>query len=259
MHSFYFGTSKEPLFGVYHAAESSGAPDLPGIVMCHPLGHEYIRAHRPFRNLAVALSRRGYHVLRFDYYGTGDSGGSSDAGGPRRAAADLDTAIDELKDMAGVSRVALIGLRVGATLAAGAAGSRDDVRQVVLWDPVLSGHDYVARLLEVQDQWRQGRPAVRFPRGYVPPPELIGFPLPDAVRAEYEQLDLSSVRLPRDARFDVVLSSEDQRAPVEACMRALGVPVQVQVVPSAGDWHRPSAVHLALLPHEILQAIPSLF
>ena len=43
------------------------------IVLCQPLGHGYLRAHRAFRNLAVSLASQGFHVLRFDYYGCGDS------------------------------------------------------------------------------------------------------------------------------------------------------------------------------------------
>lgn len=261
MHSFYFGTSREPLFGVYHSAESTeksdGAPR--GVVLCQPLGHEYIRAHRAFRNLAVTLSRQGFHVLRFDYYGTGDSGGDSEASGPARAAADLDAAIDELQEMAGMRRVSLVGLRLGATLAAAAASTRNDVDRVVLWDPVLSGRDYVARLLDVQDAWRRDRPVLRLPAGQVSAPELIGFPLTDSVRAEYERLDMRAIRSYRSARLDVVLSNALQRAELEPYAGSLDVPTEIHVVPSAGDWHRPEAVHLALLPHEILQAIPALF
>jgi hypothetical protein len=46
---------------------------------------------------------------------------------------------------------------------------------------------------------------------------------------------------------------------MEAYVRTLNVPAQVSLVPSAGEWYRPDTVHAALLPHEIVQAIPALF
>lgn len=258
MHSFYFGTAREPLFGVYHPAESTGQGETRGIVLCQPLGHEYIRAHRAFRNLAVTLSAQGFHVLRFDYYGTGDSGGDGDAGSPGRAAADLDEAINELQDMAGISRVSLIGLRVGATLAAGAAFSRRDVEQLVLWDPVLKGREYVVELLHLQEAWRRGRPKVRYAPGQGPVPELIGFPLTATARTEYESMELRVIRANGVRRLDVVLSSAEAQRDVEQYLGAVEVPAEIHLVPSAGDWQRPDFVHAALLPHEILQAISAL-
>ena len=113
----YFGTSSARLFGVYHPAESAQHRSC-GVVICPPFGHEYIRAHRLLRQLAVQLSRDGFHVLRFDYLGCGDSSGDPQTARPRSGRADIATAIDELRDTSEVRRVCLVGLRLGATLAA---------------------------------------------------------------------------------------------------------------------------------------------
>src|SRR6185503_18450344 len=123
MQPFYFGTSEQQLFGVYHAAES-GSSKRAGVVLCQPVGHEYLRAHRAFRNLAMALAGQGFHVLRFDYFATGDSAGDGEQLSVRQCLSDLATAIDELKDIAGVTKVSLVGLRLGATFAALAASGR---------------------------------------------------------------------------------------------------------------------------------------
>src|SRR3954462_8423900 len=106
MQPFYFGSSREQLFGVYHAPEVSTRRGS-AVVMCQPLGPEYLRAPRAFRNLAVALAERGFHVLRFDYFGSGDSVGDGEATTRDPCLADLAIAIDELKDMSGATRVSL--------------------------------------------------------------------------------------------------------------------------------------------------------
>src|SRR5215217_413896 len=82
MNPLYFGSSQKPLYGVYHPPKSQpGRPvRTTGVVLCYPLGQEYMRAHRAFRQLATLLTKSGFPVLRFDYYGTGDSGGDGDAG-----------------------------------------------------------------------------------------------------------------------------------------------------------------------------------
>ena len=56
---------------------------------CQPLGHEYIRAHRTFNQLAAGLARAGFPVLRFDYSGTGDSSGADEMGSVKRWMADV--------------------------------------------------------------------------------------------------------------------------------------------------------------------------
>ena len=74
MNPFFFGSSEERLLGVHHPPRGR-APRERGILLCYPLGQEYMRAHRAFRQLGMLMARRGFHVLRFDWFGTGDSAG----------------------------------------------------------------------------------------------------------------------------------------------------------------------------------------
>ena len=113
MNPFFFGSSEERLLGVHHPPRGR-VPREVGVLLCYPLGQEYMRAHRAFRQLAMLLARRGFHVLRFDWFGTGDSAGAGEEGSIARWLEDARTAIDELKDTAGVTRVSLVGLRLGA-------------------------------------------------------------------------------------------------------------------------------------------------
>lgn len=143
---FYFGDSERRLFGVYHAAAGRGRR---GIVLCNPWGGEYLHAHQTLRVLAQRLAEAGQHVLRFDWYGSGDSAGEcTEATPPGSWAEDLGWAIDELKDIANVRTVSLIGLRLGAAAAALVAPTRQDVKALVLWEPVLEGGPYLDELTD---------------------------------------------------------------------------------------------------------------
>lgn len=143
MTAFFFGPGSEQLFGFYHPPRGSGER---AAVICPSWGPEYQYAHRALRVTARRLAERGFHVLRFDYSGTGDSWGDGTDGDVVRWCRDIALAVDELRALSGVPRVDLVGLRLGAFLAAAAAAGRDDVRGLVLWDPVIDGRAWIGEL-----------------------------------------------------------------------------------------------------------------
>ena len=146
MEPFYFGPKDERLFGVYHAPSVRRSVPA-GAVLCYPFLQEYVRSHRAFLRLASQLVGRGWHVLRFDYSGCGDSYGDGPSG-PDAWARDLRLAARELRERAGTIRLALVGLRLGAGLAATVAPNVQPLDKLILWDPVVSGPDYVRELDE---------------------------------------------------------------------------------------------------------------
>jgi uncharacterized protein len=146
MTPFYFGSGERRLFGIYEP-DLSGSEKARAAVLCYPWGPEYLHAHRAMRQLGTKLTRAGFHTLRFDYFGTGDSAGEMTETTLFGFEADIESAIDELKSMTGATRVALIGLRLGATLAAAVGAKRaGEVNDLVLWDPVVSGTEYLTEL-----------------------------------------------------------------------------------------------------------------
>jgi alpha/beta superfamily hydrolase len=202
-----FGPAHRPLFGLHHPP--AGEPRDVGVLLCHPAPQEYQLTHWSFRNLAGLLAREGFHVFRFDYTGTGDSGGDlGDAGIPQWRA-DVRTAATELRDVAGVSRLACVGLRLGASLAALASEDGLEAEALVLWDPVLSGARWVAECRALEDSL--------FTELLVPAStarELVGYPFPAALEVQLRGLDLSATAPPPAGAVHVIAAEDrpDARA-----------------------------------------------
>jgi uncharacterized protein len=143
MNAFFFGESARPLFGVHH--EPIGL-DRGAVVLCPGWGREYQYAHRTYGVLARRLTEAGWHVLRFDYTGEGDSWGDTTYATLPRWIADVRTAVEEIRSLTGHQEVSLLGMRIGAYVAAQVAESTLDVPQLILWDPVLDGPSWVREL-----------------------------------------------------------------------------------------------------------------
>lgn len=141
---FSFGQEHRRLFGAFHAAVT---PCTRSVLLCSPFGQEAIRLHRLFRVLADRLARQGISTLRFDYFGTGDSDGDDRDGDLDGWALDVVTAHHELASRTQSAPATWVGAGLGATLAASAAPrASEPPARLVLWDPVLGGHAYLADL-----------------------------------------------------------------------------------------------------------------
>jgi alpha/beta superfamily hydrolase len=249
MNPFFFGNSKQPLYGVYHPPRAHTSRPT-AVVLCYPLWQEYMRAHRAFRQLAMLLSKAGFSVLRFDYFGTGDSAGESDAGDVSRWTHDISTAIDELKDTAAVTKVSLVGLRVGASLAAAVATERKDLDRIILWDPVVGGKSYVEKMVLTEQA------SGTAPHGPVGTIGIKGFPLTSRMREGLEGIDLH--RLPAPASGRMIMTVSEERPEFVAFRDALAgrrIGMTYRHIPSAGNWDEIDRWGSALLPQSIIQGI----
>jgi alpha-beta hydrolase superfamily lysophospholipase len=139
----WFGPSHRRLFGWFHLPDRAEARG--GVVLCPPIGRDYLQAHYALRRLAIRLETAGFCVLRFDYDGTGDSAGAGTDPGRVEAWLDsVDSALCVVRG-AGASWVALVGMRLGATLAAESARRDGNVDALVLWDPNPSGRAFLSQ------------------------------------------------------------------------------------------------------------------
>ena len=70
----YFGSGGEQLYACHHLPASAVTPTR-ALLLCSSVLHEYELVHRALLQLAVLAARRGFHAMRFDYFGSGDSAG----------------------------------------------------------------------------------------------------------------------------------------------------------------------------------------
>jgi alpha-beta hydrolase superfamily lysophospholipase len=210
MNPFYFGSSSRRLFGLYSPAERKRSPGR-AIVLCNPWGREYEWAHRSLRLLGAMLSGAGFDVLRFDYYGSGDAAGEPADATLAGWEGDIQAAIEEIKDTAGATRVALAGRRLGATLAANVAvRNRAAVQELVLWDPVVNGDAYIQELWNMPPDpslaaWHLAARPAEAGGGH----ELQGFPLTETLAREIRALDLLGL-VPALPDRTLCVASEDR-------------------------------------------------
>lgn len=212
----FFGESSRQLFGVYHPPEGGGRRRESGVVLCNPAPQEYRHTHWAFRKLAGMIAREGFHVLRFDYFATGDSAGDSAEGTLDQWTLDIATAALELRDTASVSQVSLVGMRLGSVLAARACARGMAVEDLVLWEPVTNGKAYLAQLESAQALYLS---LVRPPEDNTrTPQELLGYPMTPAMRDSLLQIDLFAEKSGSPRRV-LAVSAEERAADNELVER----------------------------------------
>jgi len=152
----FFGPAERAKYGVFHPAAGHGTKGR-GVVFCDALFDEAIRAHRALRFASESMAAARWNSFRFDYFGTGDSAGETQEFNLVQACQDIHEAIQEIRSMASLSGVYLLGLRLGGALAMQCAAERDDIRGVILWDPVVDGSSVLVEFDELAEPDTSGR------------------------------------------------------------------------------------------------------
>jgi pimeloyl-ACP methyl ester carboxylesterase len=248
MRPLHFGACRH-LFGV-RDDPSTDTNRIGAVVLCYPYGQDYLYAFRPFRALATRLARRGFSVLRFDYTGTGDSAGDIEDASVQQWTSDVADAIKEMR-LEGHASVSVVGFGLGATLGATAAVRYGAVANLVLWEPVIDGAEYLFELRARHRRWVE-RVAQELPhsRKLLTTHDLLGSRLTQTLRTDLERLSARSLKS-RPARDILIIGTEERAADVElACrLRELGANAEVRRLQ---DQTLPS-----MIPGEPLGAVPS--
>jgi len=197
MSPFYFGDSARPLFGIYSPANPARDRQK-ALLVCPPIFQDYMRSHRTLKNLAVDLSGRGIHVLRFDYYGCGDSAGSWEDSSIEEWVSNIELAAEELQAMSMVDNLSFLGVRLGATLLANAKLENFPSKKIALWDPILDGKKYLETLVNLQMDLVEDNNRFKLSRkSYLDEHdmELIGYPISAEAKAQLANLSLQNIAL----------------------------------------------------------------
>jgi alpha-beta hydrolase superfamily lysophospholipase len=242
---FFFGDRHE-LFGIYHPATRTAGK---AVLLCAPLGQDQIRCHRLYRQLARALAAEGIPALRFDCYGCGDSLGASTEVRWDRCISDTVTAANELRARSGIDHVVAFGARLGGSLAL-AAASAARLADVVVWDPVVDGHAYVATLDAMQDALRQDTSRFIKPR----PAELaggqwLGFAVNPRLREQIGGL-VADWKTAPSLRLDSLPPTSPQ------AWQALAVDdASIKVLEPPTPWDDLARLEVAILSHSLVQTV----
>ena len=226
----WIGSSDRPLFAWLDLPDDGLVVGT--AVVCPSMGLEAAYSTRAFRDLAHRLARARWAALRFDYAATGDSVGSwTDPGLVAEWLGNVRLAIDFARGL-GAARVGVVGMRLGATLAAAELARGEPVDDVVLWDPCASGRSFLReqralaafrRELEVEWGMRAEDPA---PTALEANPDGL-VEAPGAVFSSATAGDLGALAIARDdgvlASRELVLPREGRR-PERAIAARLSMP-----------------------------------
>jgi len=162
-------------------------------ILCPPFAEEEKCARRILTEIALDLQRAGHSSLLFNFSGTGDSEGDF-------ANATLENWRDEIVAMCELAqhrkpnaKIHLLGVRLGASLAAQVA-EKCAVENLVLLEPVLDGKAYLAQL--GQRRRLRGMLTDADKIDDRAPEDLDGWPLGNALKTQLEELQLGRLQLP---------------------------------------------------------------
>lgn len=242
--------SSGPLFTVTHSPTQAA---LRATLIVPPYGWEYFKTHSALRRLATSLTEEGHAVARFDLYGTGDSGGDSGDANIAQWLDDIDRAAEHLIGQTSAGRVTVVGLRLGASLAALWARQREaTISNLVMWDPIMRGEDHLDQLQSMNSRFMATKRSRRTRQEGSD--ELLGSEYPASLRKEIAALDLAEIDL-SGMRSTGLLSAPQPG--VAATLERAGA--SVEIVPDAGGWTDLRTFMWALLPTAIPRRIVELF
>jgi len=240
--AFFFGPGSRRLFGSYHPPASGQGRIL--TVICPPLLSELGRTHSALRKLAISLAEAGHHVLRFDYFGTGDSFGMLEDATVSDWLEDIASALQEGRDISGCNKARVVGVRAGALLACKSVGAETDVERLVLWDPPAQGIEFVKDLRRMQEAMVERNPYLSRAERREAMIDHGTYRLSDCVVEELSSLDADIYERVR-SKMRVVSSSSAH------CLVLDSVPQELVEYPC--DWQ---AVNEDLIiPHPILERV----
>ena len=232
----YFGPDSS-LYGCYNL--TSDYRRAPAVLICQPTGHEYERCHRAMRQLAVQSARKGMSAMRFDYYATGDSAGDSEELSLSQMRLDMQQAIQHCCEKTGVEQLTVVGIRLGATLAAQLTVTCSEIDSLVLYAPVFDGEMLLAEWQRDQRSFYAGfGHQLQQPRSG----EVLGFPVTENFQNELRQKFTPEALGPAIKRVLILIDETDSDSALlngwVKMFKHQGIKVTVEVVEDIAIWKR---------------------
>lgn len=221
---FFFG-AQDTLYGAYHPPSPDAQGPETALLICQGIGYEYMRAYRACWQMAETAAARNAHVLRFDYRGTGDSQGRQHDASWAEWIANTREAIAWLQHTTALSHVRILGVRVGALIAAAASAGDIDRRRLLFWDPVVDGEAYLRDIADMHESQTRNMNRYRPRRHHHAErgaDEYLGFHWPAPVVDGLAQARLIDYAPTRVDDWDVALSQGEQAPALVETITARG-------------------------------------
>lgn len=144
---FYIEIGKDVLLAWCHLPEH---PTDHAVLICPPVGHEFVNSYRGLRHLADGFAEKGVTTFRMEYQGVGDSSGlDTDPDRLQKWLDSIERVVDFIKEKCEIKKISLLGLRMGATLAS-MISNKIEVENLMCWVPVVEGRRYIREMLALQ-------------------------------------------------------------------------------------------------------------
>lgn len=229
---FFFGEEGKKLFGVYHPPMIRSECNA-GIVLCYPMGIEYFRCHHIYTKLANILASAGIHVLRFDFFSCGDSDGDDYEATIGQWISDISSAVELLRSSYNLRAIHLFGCRLGGCLASMCGSELGNIDKIILWDPIVSGTDYLKELAKLHQHWQlktYGRLLTEAEN------EVLGFMISDELAGGLKKIDLMTIESPPAHDVFLIESVPDPKTEYSEHLRRLVQHFSYKHISLPGMW-----------------------
>ena len=146
--AFYFPAASGQRFCLFHQPEAR-ITRRGAVVYVHPFAEELNKSRRMAAMQARAMASAGYSVLQIDLHGCGDSSGDFGDAAWEDWVSDVVLACGWMQQRCD-SDLWLWGLRTGCLLVSEAAARIEVPSQLLLWQPVLSGKQFLQQFLRLK-------------------------------------------------------------------------------------------------------------
>jgi len=219
-----------------------------GILYLHPFAEEMHKSRRMAALQARRFASQGYMVLQVDLTGCGDSAGDFSDANWQVWLDDARCAYAWLADRK-PGPISLWGLRSGASLAVELARTLTDIHQLLLWQAIVNGEQYLNQFLRIKlasEMLNTGQAVsqtktLRTLLEQGSPIEVGGYMLSASMAHALAQLQLSKLPPPCPVIWlEIGLAASDLAAPASQrvidAWRSAGVNVQTRTLAGEPFW-----------------------
>lgn len=146
--AFFLPTVSGQRFCLFHQPDPLTAA-RGAVVYVHPFAEEMNKSRRMAALQSRAMAAAGYAVLQIDLHGCGDSSGDFGEASWESWIDDVALACDWLQQRSDAD-LWLWGLRTGCLLASAAAARMDTPSRLLMWQPVVSGKQFLQQFLRLK-------------------------------------------------------------------------------------------------------------